>query len=288
MKRNELCSIYLLTNIVNNKIYIGQTWYTLSIRMGKDGCNYKNCIYLYSSIQKYGVDKFQYKILVQCCDQESADYLEEYFINQYDSRNHQIGYNLKTGGSIGKHSEETKTKISEALKNKKWSPEAIANKAKAGHMWKGKKRDPQSKETIQHHSDAMKEWHANNEHPRLGKHLSDEAKLKISIANKGKTLSDEHKIKLLEAHKMSVDREQAILQAYRSGDTIASIEEQFNTGRSSIYRILKRNNIPLERDRKIWSGKQHTEKTKQKMAESRKKYWTDKRDKEEPKETNGI
>ena len=284
MNHDKICSIYLLTNIVNGKIYIGQTWYPLSIRMGKDGCNYKNCLYLYSAIQKYGSDKFQYEILIQCCKQECADYLEEYFIDQYNSRNHQIGYNIKGGGSIGKHSETTKSKISKTLKNREKSSEALFQISELGRMWKGKKRVPQSEEIIQHHVAAMKEWHDKNEHPMLGKHLSEKSKIKISVSNKGKhTMSDAHKAKVIEATKMSVNIEQAILQAYQKGDTIANIEEQFATCRSSIYRILKRNNISIERDHKIWSGKQHSEETKQKMAEARKKYWATKHNQEKPK-----
>jgi len=280
MKRDNICSIYLLTNTINNKVYIGQTWYPLSTRMGKNGCNYKHCLYLYAAILKYGADKFQHEILIQCRDQKSADYLEEHFINQYDSRNHKVGYNLKAGGSVGKHSEETKAKISISIKNKEWSKEALAAKANSGHLWKGKKREPQSPETIKHHSDAMKEWHANNEHPMKGKHHSDEVKQRIGAVHKGKKLSEEHKAKLNTFPKMDSQREQEIIQAYQSELTIADIEEKLTIGRSSIYRVLKRNNISRERDRKIWSGKQHSEETKQKMAESRRKYWDDKRTQE--------
>jgi len=42
--------------------------------------------------------------------QEVADYWEKYFIGRYDSI--ETGYNLRDGGSRGKHSQETKEKIS--------------------------------------------------------------------------------------------------------------------------------------------------------------------------------
>jgi len=270
---DNICSIYLLTNTVNGKVYIGQTWLSLSKRSGKNGSNYNNSIYLYNAIKKYGMDKFEYQILVQCLDQEAADYLEDYFMEKYNSRNVHVGYNIKKGGSAGKHSEETKAKISETLKNKEWSPEALFNRAEAGRQWKGKKREPQSEEVIQHHVEAMKKWHAEHEHPMLGKHMSEEAKIKISAANKGKKLSDEHKEKLLEAHKMDIDKEQAIINLYQNGETIENIETQLNTKRSSIYRVLFRNNIPAKRDHKIWLGKKHSEETKQKMSDARKQYW---------------
>lgn len=275
-KNGEICSIYLLTNIVNGKIYIGQTWLPLHIRMGKEGSNYKNSLYLYGAIQKHGADKFQYEILVQCRDQESADYLEEYFINQYDSRNHQIGYNLKEGGSAGRHSDETRKKISETLKAQAatWSPEELAKRsAPIAGWWTGKERGPQTEEKKQHTIAFMKNWHADNQHPMLGKHHSEESLRKISEASKGHSVSDEHRKAISKAHKMGSEREIAILQSYQDGKTIADIESVFQTGRSSIYRILKRNNISRERDHKNWAGKEHSEETKQKMAEARKRYW---------------
>lgn len=280
MKSGNVCTIYLLTNTVNGKIYVGQTWLPLHIRMGKEGSNYKNSLYLFSALQKHGADKFQYEVLAQCRDQESADYLEEHFINRYDSRNPQIGYNLKEGGSAGKHSDETRKKISETLKAQAatWTPEELAKRAApiAG-WWTGKERGPHSEDWKEENSVRTKEWHANNEHPMLGKHHTEESLRKISEASKGHSVSEEHRKAISKAHKMGLEREVAILQAYHDGKTIADIETAFQTGRSSIYRILKRNNIARERDRTNWSGKTHNEETKQKMAEARRKYWENKK-----------
>jgi len=281
MRENKICSIYILTNTVNGKIYIGQTWNVASDRMGKDGYGYKSSPYIFNAIQKYGTDKFEYKVLAQCRNQEFANYLEDYFEVQYNSRNHEIGYNIKEGGSAGKHSEETKAKISAALKNKKWSPEALANRDKARRKRKGEKRPPKTEEDKQLHSDLMVKWHAEHEHPMTGRHHTEEAKNKISEANKGKILSDEYRKKMSEARKMDPEREKGIVEAYQRGDIIESIEDQFNTKRSSIYRVLDRNGIPCERDRRVWLGKKHTEETKQKMAKSNKKYWDRRRQDDE-------
>ena len=35
-KNRGSCVIYLLTNIINNKIYVGQTWMLTKYRMGKN------------------------------------------------------------------------------------------------------------------------------------------------------------------------------------------------------------------------------------------------------------
>ena len=280
MGENRICSIYVLTNIVNGKVYIGQTWNLASDRMGKDGYGYKNSPYIFNAIQKYGTDKFEYEVLAQCCDQESADYLEDYFVVQYNSRNNKIGYNIKKGGSAGKHSEETKAKISESMKNKVWSPEVLANRDRALRLRKGEKRPPKSPEVIENHVAVMIKWHAEHEHPMTGRHHTEEAKIKISEANKGKIISDEHRKKMSESRKMDPDRERDIIEAYKRGDTIESIEEQFNTRRSSIYRVIDRNGIPCERDRKIWLGKKHSEETKEKMSLAKKQYWKNRADEE--------
>jgi len=105
-----ICTIYLLRNLINNKIYIGQTWLPLNQRMGKDARGYRSSTYLYNAIQNYGKENFVYEVLAECDNQAEADILEDFYINKYDSRNLEIGYNLNTGGSAGKHSEETKQK----------------------------------------------------------------------------------------------------------------------------------------------------------------------------------
>ena len=253
MKSGDVCSIYLLTNSANGKIYVGQTWLPLHIRMGKEGSNYKNSLYLYNAIQKYGADKFKYETLAQCRDQTSADYLEEYFIDKYDSRNQEIGYNLKHGGSAGKHSDETIAKISNTLKAQAalWSPEELARRsAPISGYWEGKQRGPHTDEWKENNSQFMIERHKIDGHPMLGKHQTDEAKTKISTALKGRVLSPEAVKKSAEARKMPIERELAIVQAYQNGDIISKIETDFQTGRSSIYRILDRNNVA----RKIKSG----------------------------------
>ena len=273
MPGKYVCSIYKLTNTVNGKIYIGQTWDLVTDRMGKNGCNYKNSTYVYNAILKYGFNKFEHEILVECKDQESADYLEDYFMLQYDSLNHDIGYNIKRGGSVGKHSEETKRKISESLKNKQWSPEAIENRIEALHRRKGEKRPPKTKEESRAISERMKEWHTTHEHPMTGRHMTEEAKVIISNANKGKKISEEHRAKLSKACKMAPEKEQRIVLAYKNGDTVASIQEQFHIHTSVLYRVLHRNNITCERESNQWLGKKHTEKTKKKMSESKIEYW---------------
>src|SRR5260370_6574829 len=116
--------IYILKNKCNNKVYIGQTWNTLKER-GDGGYGYIKSSHLYNAIKKYGWDNFYYEFLTLTHTQEVADYWEQYFIDKFKSNNRKYGYNIKLGGSHGKHSvnstkgrklsEEHKKKISHSL-----------------------------------------------------------------------------------------------------------------------------------------------------------------------------
>src|SRR5580698_1476665 len=119
-----LCQIYKITNTVNGKVYIGQTWlYKLQYRWAKEASASSHCTYLYNAIAKYGKDKFTFEFLTVCHTQEVADHLEARFIDQYDSRNKNKGYNLKTAGSFGKHTDKSKEKIRQSLiGNKRAAP----------------------------------------------------------------------------------------------------------------------------------------------------------------------
>lgn len=123
--------IYKITNLVNGKVYIGQT----TDKKGFDGrysnkgegiervynCNdyYKqhNIHYnkhLYNSIEKYGFNNFVVnKIFDIAFSKEELDIKEDLWINYFDCIKN--GYNNQSGGSNGKPSEETKKKISLAI-----------------------------------------------------------------------------------------------------------------------------------------------------------------------------
>ena len=96
---NKLGKIYIITNDVNNKVYIGQTVQTLKKRFTGHCCYSKSdrskSMYVKRAIHKYGKDKFHIDLLEEC----SIDILnerEKYWIEYYDSYNN--GYNLTLGG----------------------------------------------------------------------------------------------------------------------------------------------------------------------------------------------
>jgi group I intron endonuclease len=111
-KINATCTIYLLINIINGKVYIGQTWRSLKERFSSEGRGYAACPYLYNAIKKYGWGNFESGKLAVVSSQKEANEAEDYFINFYSSRDPKLGYNIRGGGATGQLSNETKQKLS--------------------------------------------------------------------------------------------------------------------------------------------------------------------------------
>lgn len=92
-------TIYLHKNIINNKVYIGQTCQSPKDRW-KNGAGYASCKYFYAAIQKYGWENFEHIILEQGeFTQKAANIIEQYYIKKYDSTNPKKGYNITKGGN---------------------------------------------------------------------------------------------------------------------------------------------------------------------------------------------
>lgn len=151
MEEKVYC-VYMHTNKINGKKYIGQTSKKPEERYGKNGRKYIGCTYFYSAIQKYGWDNFEHEIIKENLTFEEANKLEIENIAIYDTTNPLKGYNLNYGGSKNKGANEaTREKLRKSHRN-----------------YKGEN------------------------HPRYGLHLSDETKEKISKSLLGKYKGENH------------------------------------------------------------------------------------------------
>lgn len=123
MKLKKIKCIYLRTNLVNGKQYVGQTNdFNRREKEWKKGKIYSRGI-IDNAREKYGVDSFSVEILKECKKQDELNKLEQHYIKKFNTKV-PYGYNLTDGGGgqSGHHrSEETKRKISEALKGKRVS-----------------------------------------------------------------------------------------------------------------------------------------------------------------------
>jgi len=193
-----LTGIYKITNLINNKVYIGQT-----IDFNKRKKEHINALkgnfhvnkHLQSSWNKYGEKSFKFE-LVELCDANNLTEREQYWIDFYGGINSKNIYNNRDAGDSGTFSEEVRAKISAKNTGRHQSEET---KAKLSKIFKGRHHTEEARKKI---SEAGK--------GRIGafkgKHLSEEHRHKISETmkgrpahNKGTKLSEETKKKIGDA-----------------------------------------------------------------------------------------
>lgn len=160
-KENVYGYIYITTNLINNKKYIGQ-----HKSKTYDKNYYGSGKLLKRAIKKYGKQNFTNDVLEWCYSRDELAEKEKYWIDFFNAVNDELWYNILQGGYgvqlfgndnpfYGKHhTEETKKKISDSLKGK----------------------------------------FAGQNNPMYGVHLivSDETKQKQSIAHKGKLMGKDN------------------------------------------------------------------------------------------------
>lgn len=109
-------TVYKLT-CPNGKCYIGMTCREPEKRW-ENGRGYKS-VPFGKAILEFGWENIDKEILCVSNIKENAENKERYFISKYMSNNEMFGYNIESGGTLGKTlSNKTKAKISETLKRK--------------------------------------------------------------------------------------------------------------------------------------------------------------------------
>jgi group I intron endonuclease len=120
----DMIGIYIIKCNANNKVYIGQS-INLKHRLNEHKSNLlrgvHNNKHLQKAFNKYGKEEFTFDILEilskENYNKTKLDLLEIEYIAKFESNNRRKGFNIENGGnSIGKIGEETKKKISIALK----------------------------------------------------------------------------------------------------------------------------------------------------------------------------
>lgn len=110
--------VYMYTNVVNSKVYIGRTMRSVEKRAGSNGIGYKTCTKFWNAICKYGWDSFKLTILAKDVSYEESVKLEAYYIKKYKANIQDYGYNLlEQEPNRGSLPFEVREKISNARKN---------------------------------------------------------------------------------------------------------------------------------------------------------------------------
>lgn len=116
--------IYTITNIVNNKIYIGYTKNFYARKHSHFSALNHNRHYNYflqKSYNKYGKDNFIFEVLVECDTIEILPSIENYWCNILNTHNMKYGYNIAFTNPTGynQYSKESRLKLSKALTGRK-------------------------------------------------------------------------------------------------------------------------------------------------------------------------
>jgi len=212
--KEKICYIYKIKNIIDEKVYIGQTSnfkvrlrnHVSELKRNKHGNEY-----LQNAVNKFGINNFLFEILEQC-NENNVDFKERYWMDFYDSCNRNKGYNLIYGGNSNKHhSKETKIKISKSLTG-----------LKRGDMSEEQKKQISITKT--------------------GVPLSEETKAKLRIASKlHTTLSEEHKNKISKSHeKLTEIQVEEIREKYASGKyTQRKLGEEYGVSGPTIGNVIR-------------------------------------------------
>jgi group I intron endonuclease len=141
--------IYQITNIVNNKRYIGKTTKTITDRFNSHlaTAKYGSKTYLHKALRKYGQEKFKISLIEK--DIFSEDILaerEKFWIKKISPE-----YNMTKGGegSTGRIlSEESLIKMSIKSKNRKRNPHSEETRQKISSALKGRPLTNERKQNI--------------------------------------------------------------------------------------------------------------------------------------------
>ena len=156
--------IYIIRNLINHKVYIGQTKNFLRRKAGHLYAARKGGLCLiHCAFRKHGIENFIFELLEECED-EHVDEYEKFWIAHYESTNRDKGYNIQSGGH-GMYVTKSLTieKLSEALK-RRWAEGRMPSP-------RGRKLSDEAKKRIGT--------------ARQDSYHNDETKRKIGIANQG-------------------------------------------------------------------------------------------------------
>ena len=169
--------IYIITNNVNGKQYVGKTTNDCHIRFEQHKKSSHDNL-LTRAFKKYGKENFVVEKVCECSSKDELNIKEIEYIEKYDTYNN--GYNMTLGGEGGdcgnqftKNPETAKRPLDNLTEKQReeWLDTHRRGKNNPVHSRDvsgennpnyGNKLSEEAKQRI---SDAKKKWHKNNKHP---------------------------------------------------------------------------------------------------------------------------
>lgn len=141
----ELTGVYKITS-PTNKVYIGQSIDLYRRQSQYERGNIGTQPHLYNSIKKHGWDAHKFEVIFKPFDTtpESLTKWEQFFMDFYRSEGVEL-MNCKEAGKHGKHSDETREKISIALKGRVFNSGTIEKMRRSAKI---RAADPQMKDIL--------------------------------------------------------------------------------------------------------------------------------------------
>lgn len=248
-KKSLKYTVYKITNLINGKIYIGYTSWTLDKRFKKHitNINTKNPMIIGYAIAKYGIENFKIESIYECENKNEALNKEIELIALHNSRNRNIGYNVSKGGEEFLRIDNKTTEELAKIRSEKFKG--------SGNPFYGKTHDEATKKKI-----ADRPYHKGEEHhlygipgPNSFKEGKDH-KLSISITVNGQTFESislaskelnipNHKLQKLrkkQGNNIIYNYEVSIIRGWKNYELelLKQLYKQFN--RAEIAKILNR------------------------------------------------
>lgn len=215
---NKKWCVYVHTNKINDKKYVGITSRKPEDRWHVNGTGYSKQTYFWSAIQKYGWDNFEHEVLLTNLTFENACAAEKYLIQYYKSYDKEYGYNLTLGGEGTCLTEDQRKILSERMKGD-------------GNPFYGKHHTDETKKIISELAKNRDVSIFNLDGLKLGTGTqcwNDETYRKLSESNRGENSGT---AKLTEGNVID------ILTMLKNGYTYSDIQNKYNISKTEISRI---------------------------------------------------
>ena len=230
--------IYCITNMINNKMYVGK----MSKPVNKSKYYLGSGVIINKAIQKYGKESFIKEILEENIKPEELSIREIFWIEKLNTKRPN-GYNLTDGGEGTAGYKKTHTQIEnhrKAITGKKASEETRKKMSEA-HI--GKKKTEDHAKNI---SKGLKGRKLSLDHIKKvsegnkGKKISEDQKRMISEFHKGRPTSEETKVKMSLANKAKVNIQLLSLdgQIIATYESIKEAIRQTGATASGVFRCL--------------------------------------------------
>lgn len=196
--------VYEIRNIVNNKVYIGQTnnprtrWASHKLRLKQ---NRSSNPPMQKDFNTFGIQNFKFKVLEECCTRERALEIETNYIHQFGGIECLSVYNCQdniTQNSLMiQHQNEKKigSKRSKEFKEKQ-RQFALSD----GNGWRGKHHSVETKSKLsKSHTGSKNAMYGlkGSQHPGYGQKRTEEQKEISRLANLGKRKYSKEFIEIL-------------------------------------------------------------------------------------------